>query len=114
MPHQEIISILKINFTDIISLISDPIGLADDLYSLEMLSHTVHEEIVEDKASRKKNASRLMNEVERCSFLASPNDGVSTNRFYKLCGVLVKQANPPLTQLVKNMKSSMCKSTSAQ
>ncbi len=114
MSHQEIMSNLKSKLADIMSLIADPIRLANDLYSHNMLADSVHEEVIAgDEAHRYKNASRLMNEVNRCCFLAA-TDRDSTDQFYKLCDVLVKQANPPLTLLVENMKSSMCRSTSDQ
>ncbi len=107
MSHQEIMSNLKSKLVDIISLIADPIRLANDLYSRNMIADTVHEEvIVGDEAHRYRNASRLMNEVYKCCFLAA-TDRNSTDQFYKLCDVLVNQANPPLTLLVENMKSSI-------
>ncbi len=107
MSHENIQSILKDNFGTIISHVNTPIRLANDLYSVEMLPYPVRDRIVDDKTSTTyEKASILLNEVEK-SFRVSTDDGVCAIRFNKLCNALVKQGNPELTTLVKQMKSSI-------
>ncbi len=90
---------------NIISIVSDPNRLANELFSESLLSYTLQDKIVEDKISTTyEKASLLLNQLERSFRKPADDDGDCAIRFNKLCNALVKQDNPQLTKLAQEMK----------
>ena len=103
--NQQIHTSFKKNLSDIISLVPDPIKLANDLYSEGMLAPLVRDRVIENLvSSRYEKATILMNEVER-NFHASVDQNL-VDWFYKLCDILEHQDNPYLLAVVEKMMSS--------
>ncbi len=102
VSEQKILSSLKANLADIIKLVPEPIKLANDLYSKNMLARLDRDKVVENHVpTRYEKASILMNEVER-NFRVTDN---VADHFLKLCNVLMQQDSPSLTKLVDKMIS---------
>ena len=78
--------ILKRHTSEILDAISDPIKLANDLSSIDLLTHQVKDDVLTTPESRYLKASKIVNEIQRC--IKVYNDEQKLTSF---CIILKKQ-----------------------
>ena len=101
---------MKSNLADVISLIPDPIRLANVLYSKNYLPHSVRDKVIENQTiPRYEKSSILMNEVERTFLAITDDNSIVQERFNMLCDILCQQGSPPLTRLVSEKMMQLSK-----
>ena len=82
---------------------SDPERLANTLYSAELISFSVKDEVVTTPGlSRYRKASIVVNEVERS--ISGLN---KTEKFSRLCEVMKEQRDQPLSEIVIKMEKEV-------
>ena len=78
--------ILKRHTSEILDAISDPIKLANNLSSVDLLTHQVKDDVLTTPESRYLKASKLVNEIQRC--IKVYNDEQKLTSF---CIILIKK-----------------------
>ena len=98
-------NVLKRHFSEILDMISDPNRLANDLWSVDLISNVVKDNIISTPSlPRYEKASKLLNEVQRS---LKVNENPET--LISLCRVLTNQNNSVISMICKTMMKELGK-----
>ena len=98
-------NVLKRNFSEILDVVTDPNRLANDLWSVDLISNVVKDNIISTpNLPRYEKASKLLNEVQRS---LKVNENPET--LISLCRVLTNQNNSVISMICKTMMKELGK-----
>ena len=98
-------NVLKRHFSEILDVVSDPNRLANDLWSVNLISNVVKDNIISTPSvPRYEKASKLLNEVQRS---LKVNENAET--LISLCKVLTNQNNSVISMICKTMMKELGK-----
>ena len=93
------LTILKKHLSKILDVVGDPNRLANDLWSVDLISNIVKDNIISTpNVPRYEKASKLLNEVHRSLMI---NENPET--LISLCKVLINQSNLVMSAICKTM-----------
>ena len=93
------LTILKKHLSEILDVVGDPNRLANDLWSVDLISNIVKDNIISTpNVPRYEKASKLLNEVHRSLMI---NENPET--LISLCKVLINQSNLVMSAICKTM-----------
>ena len=96
--------ILQQNFSDLLEAVPNPVKLANDLWTAQMISLTVKNDVLNNRwMSDYEKASKLLNEATKLLKAFSQNPDRQMKDFKTLCQVLQRQGDPVLSSLVDSM-----------
>ena len=96
-------NILKRHFSEILDVVCDPNRLANDLWSVDLISNVVKDNIISTPSvPRYEKASKLLNEVQR-SLKVNKNP----ETLILLCRVLTNQENSVISMICKTMMKEL-------
>ena len=96
--------IFKRHMSEMLGVISDTERLANDLFSIHLISYRIKDDVIISKLSHYQKASKLLNEVERSLRVFNKPEILIS-----YCEVLRKQYNRPLTRIAQNMLEELGK-----
>ena len=98
-------NILKRHFSEILDVVSDPNRLANDLWSVDLISNVVKDNIISTPSvPRYEKTSKLLNEVQR-----SLKINKNPETLISLCRVLIDQKNSVISMICKTMMKELGK-----
>ena len=98
-------NVLKRHFSEILDVVYDANRLANDLWTVNLISNVVKDDIITTPSvPRYEKASKLLNEVQR-SLKTSKNP----EALILLCKVLTKQRNPAILIICNTMLNELGK-----
>ena len=98
-------NILKRHFSEILDVVSDPNRLANDLWSVGLISNVVKDNIISTPSvPRYEKTSKLLNEVQR-----SLKINKNPETLISLCRVLIDQKNSVISMICKTMMKELGK-----
>ena len=99
------LTILKKHLSEILDVVGDPNRLANDLWSVDLISNIVKDNIISTpNVPRYEKASKLLNEVYR-SLMVNKNP----ETLISLCKVLINQSNLVMSTICKTMLKELGK-----
>ena len=100
--------ILQQNFSNLVEAIPNPVKLANDLWTAQMISLPVNNEVLSNRGmSDYEKASKLLKETTKLLKAFSQNPDRQMKEFKALCQVLQRQGDPVLSSLVDSMLEAL-------
>ena len=96
--------IFKRHMSEMLGVISDTEKLANDLFSIHLISYRIKDDVIISKFSHYQKASKLLNEVERSLRVFNKPETLIS-----YCEVLRKQKNRPLAKIAQKMLEQLGK-----
>ena len=96
--------ILQQNFSDLLEAVPNPVKLANDLWTAQLISLTLKNDVLSNRAmSDYEKASKMLNEATKLLKAFKRNPDRQMKNFKALCQVLQRQDDPVLSSLVDSM-----------
>ena len=100
--------ILQQNFSNLVEAVPNPVKLANDLWTAQMISLSVNNDVLSNRGmSDYEKASKLLNETTKLLKAFNQNPDRQMKDFKALCQVLQRQDNPVLSSLVDSMLQAL-------
>ena len=100
--------ILQQNFSNLVEAVPNPVKLANDLWTAQMISLSVNNDVLSNRGmSDYEKASKLLNETTKLLKAFNQNPDRQMKDFTALCQVLQRQDNPVLSSLVDSMLQAL-------